>query len=293
MTEAARELVARRASGRSAVSPRADTANMAKRKGGRTVGRAKRHDKSIKETVTAEAKALAVTVYKDLAADTVKDVGKTLHRFARLGLRALNKIVDGGERLMDQVELVLGDVPEDRLLPAPEAMASKAALEYALLGDGDDVEVLRRMFVNLLASAMDRNTADKSHPAFVAMIAQMTPDEAQLLKSVTRRRYAAVHLFKKDDEGWVQTQTSPGFRTTLGADTDFDGARRQRCISNLDRLGILRIDFAESMVPETDMEALEKAVEEEFPEQSMSGHGGSIAVTPLGEEFLLTCVRDR
>jgi hypothetical protein len=37
------------------------------------------------------------------------------------------------------------------------------------------------MYVNLLATAMDRQTAEKAHPAFVEIIRQLTPDEARLM----------------------------------------------------------------------------------------------------------------
>jgi hypothetical protein len=245
--------------------------------------------KGIIETIAEEAKGVAVEVYKDAAKPTVAAVGGTLGRLVRLALRPIELLAQGGERLMSRVERKLGGVPEDRLLPPPATVAAPAALHYALLGDSDEVADLREMFENLLASSMDRDTAVGAHPAFVSMISQLTPDEARILKSIDRDDYAFVNVYEFDQHGGRRTVAS---RTTLGIGIGIDEERQQQYISNLDRLGILRFSTRSS----ADIEGhnrLVDAIAAEFPSRHVSSSNDSIGLTPLGRQFLDTCVRPR
>jgi hypothetical protein len=161
-------------------------------------------------------------------------------------------------RFFARVERKVAAVPAERQQPAPATIAAPAALHCALLGDGDDVAELREMFENLLAASMDRDTAAAAHPAFVSMIQQLTPTEARILRSIERDEYS-----------YSDSRRSGSFRTMLGIDAESNGTRRQQYISNLERLGILRM----------------------VPVDSLTGTGGVIVVTPLGRQFLDTCVR--
>src|SRR5207237_1429210 len=114
--------------------------------------------KGAAETVAGEAKALVAKAYDDAAAPSVKAVGGTLGRVVRLALRPLELLMQGGERLMSRVERKLGGVPDHHLLPPPATIAAPAALQYALLGESDEVAELREMFENLLVTSMNRDT---------------------------------------------------------------------------------------------------------------------------------------
>jgi hypothetical protein len=90
-------------------------------------------------------------------------------------------------------------VPPERQQAPPATLATlatPAALQYARLGDGDEVADLCEMFENLLVSSMDSAMAVNAHPAFVSMISQLTPDEARILKSIDRDDYALIQVFK-------------------------------------------------------------------------------------------------
>jgi hypothetical protein len=66
----------------------------------------------------------------------------------------------------------------------------------------------------------------------------------------------------------------------------------QQYVSNLERLGILRVsDRAASNVDEYD--ALYTASAKEASKRGVRRHNGSIRVTALGRQFLDTCVRPR
>jgi hypothetical protein len=246
--------------------------------------------KGAKEAIADEVKALAGKIYDDAAAPSVKAAGSTLGRVVRLALRPLELIVEGGERLMSRVERKLAGVPEDRLLPPPATIAAPAALHYALLGDGDDVADLREMFENLLVTSMDRNTVASAHPAFVTMISQLTPDEAWILKSIDLNRtdYALITA----QMSGKTTSEALGFRTRVGIGAGIDEARQLQYISNLERLGILRIsdDPVANIEGFREYGLLHDAIKSEFPGRHPKILNGSIQVTPLGRQFLITCV---
>lgn len=248
--------------------------------------------KSVSGAVADEAKSLVTEGYRDIAKPAATEIGKTAGGVTSLVLWPVNALVDGIkaglERLRARVAKKLERIPPERQLAAPPSLAAKIALNYALLDDGDEVSELREMFEDLLLCAMDSNTARTAHPAFVEMIAQLTQDEAWLLKALERSEYAASNVMDHDE---TNRRRSLGLRTLLGRGVIDDPARKEVAISNLDRLGILRIDFAESA--HEGYEELEAATGVEFANRDTFGHGGKISVTAIGERFLNACVRVR
>ncbi|MBL8740660.1 MAG: DUF4393 domain-containing protein [Myxococcales bacterium] len=224
----------------------------------------------------------------------VKEAGHVVGGIAKLLLWPLRKIVDGAnsalERFSSRVEKKLEGVPADRLLPAPATIAGPAALHYALLGDGEEVADLRELFENLLMSAMDSATAGSVHPAFVTVISQMTAEDAWVAKSITQHDYAAFNVFQQFPDG---TKRPHGLYALLGIDAVKDPRLRARCISNLDRLGIVAVGGNSPSNPR-EYEELKKVVEADFPEGTDTWSLGTVvAVTPFGQQFLDTCVRVR
>lgn len=213
-------------------------------------------------------------------------------RATTMAQRLENAAALGGpalEKLSARVYGKLKGVPENRIVQPPANIEAPTALHYMLLGDGDEVAELREMFENLLASSMDRETAASAHPAFVSMISQLTPDEARILKSIDRDDYAFVNVYELDPGGSRRTLDS---RTLLGIGIGIDKARQQQYISNLDRLGILRFSTRSS----SDIDGhkrLVAAIEAEFSSRHVSSSNDSIGLTPLGRQFLNTCVRAR
>lgn len=250
--------------------------------------------KGVTETIADEVKGAAVEVYRDTAQPATREVGKTLGNAANLILAPVNAIINGlravGAMLASRVGRKLDErVPPERQLAAPATIAGPAAMHYALLGDGEEVAELREMFEDLLVTSMDRETAANAHPAFVGMISQMTPDEAWILKSITRSDYAASDVFEMTLTG----KRALGLRTMFGLGIGIDESRQHQYLTNLDRLGILRIEFGDSPTDQTSMEALDQMVTAEFSGRDTFAHGGVIKVTPLGQQFLDTCVKPR
>jgi hypothetical protein len=116
--------------------------------------------------------------------------------------------------------------PEKRLLP-PSTLLLTAGTGHAKTTDAG----LRAAFENLVASAMDKDTAPRVHPAFARNLSEMTPLEARIM-----RHFRTGGLYP----------TVAEFSAALGVDAD------SRAIAiattNLERLGFIRIEGGATMV---------------------------------------------
>jgi hypothetical protein len=107
-----------------------------------------------------------------------------------------------------------------------------------------------------------------------------------VVETIDRPDYPATHVYRMTEKGNLPA----GFRTMLGQDLELTPLRKQQFISNLDRLGILKIS-SETASNIAGYDLVEGLVKAEFGDEDLSLHAGRIAVTPFGEQFLVTCVR--
>lgn len=143
-------------------------------------------DTEVKGTIEAVTGLVkAVPVYDDLVQPAAKELGKSLETLAKainVALYPVSGLVWGFEQIKGFLDTKLAsklkDVPPEDIIPPKPNVAGPAveALRYT----GHE-ESLSDMYASLLASAMDRNTADGAHPAFVEIIKQLTSDEAKLI----------------------------------------------------------------------------------------------------------------
>jgi hypothetical protein len=148
----------------------------------------------------------AVPVYQDAVQPAAKELGKSLQTVARavnVALMPLKGIVWSFEKIealfIPKVEERLKDVPpEDIITPKPNvAGPAIEALRYTA-----HEESLSDMYANLLATAMDKKTADGAHPAFVEIIKQLTSDEAKLISFFMQHRpFPIVNVVAVDQHG--------------------------------------------------------------------------------------------
>ncbi len=256
--------------------------------------------KSLGGMVADEAKGLAVEVYKDAGKPVVSQVGLTLGSIAKLILTPLRLLADGGnaafEKLTLRVSKKLEGLPPDRLLPPPATIAGPAALQYSLLGDGEDGEDLREMFATLLARSMDSETASDVHPAFVSIVSQLSSHEARLLAAdpVTPSDRAIVEVRHRRADGGYKVA---GLATNWGLDLKFPGpAGLARCISNLERLGLIELHWDKILVgpgASEEYDALNALCASALPAPAggrLEIHPGTIRLTPIGSQFFNACV---
>lgn len=140
----------------------------------------------------------AVPVYEDVLQPAAKEVGAGLQTVAKtihIALAPVSALVWGYDKLKDYLEERLAEklkkVPAEKII-TPNPTVAVPAVESMRYTAHDPT--LRELYASLLASAMNADTADKAHPAFVEMIRQMTPDEAKILKFIVQRR--ALYSFR-------------------------------------------------------------------------------------------------
>lgn len=98
-------------------------------------------------------------------------------------LDPLKEMVSGYNVLMKRIGSSLSNklqhIHADKLQTPPAYIAVPVleALKYVT-----DTEELSNLYCNLLANAMDKDTAGNAHPSFVDIIKHLTPDEAKILQ---------------------------------------------------------------------------------------------------------------
>ncbi len=141
------------------------------------------------------------------AAKSVKIVAQTIHTVL-LPLAAANY---GAQKFADYMRTKFGPELEERLDSVPEgdiieprAVVAGPALDALVYAHEDDD--LRRMYLSLLASAMDSRVAAATHPAFVEVLRQIDSGEIGYLRELfrggaTRMPMARIRLAAKDHSG--------------------------------------------------------------------------------------------
>jgi Abortive infection alpha len=249
-------------------------------------------------------------VYQDAVQPGARQVGKALETVGKavnVALAPVAALVWGYEKictwLAPALEARLLSISPDQIV-TPRAMIAGPAIEALRFAGGE--ESLRELYANLLATAMDSDTAHNAHPAFVEIIKQLSPDEAKLLSHIAhvpshQRGFVDVHA--------AATQ---GGKTTFLTHFSILGESAECAypdltasyLENLARLGIVELQSgtwwtnekagptyeritAHARVCElvTRIEAMERytpAIEK-----------GAIEITTLGHQFIESCVRDR
>ena len=147
-------------------------------------------DKQILEA----AKALGIgellpVVYRDMLQPAARELGDglaTVAKSVKIALAPLKAGVWGYEQIEDWLSVRVTRILADRKVlepePPPLSIAGPLVLQMAFAKDEPD---LKEMYASLLASAMDPDNSS-AHPSFVSIIQQLSPDEAKILKYISR-----------------------------------------------------------------------------------------------------------
>ena len=144
-----------------------------------------------KDKLIEQAGSVIEKTYDDVVHPSAKSVGNTLSLLPRtLGvlLGKWEKWVMNGEESIKLTALAVQEkvsqIPEEKLTE-PEPYVAIPAIQQ--LGYCYDSEELREMYANLLVSSMNTDSKYQVHPSFVDIIKQLTPDEAKLLKKLSKK----------------------------------------------------------------------------------------------------------
>lgn len=150
-------------------------------------------DNKIRDVIDAVAGvAKAMPVYQDAVQPAAQEIGKALQTIAQtvhVALAPVSALVWGYDQIKDFVSTKVADrlknVPPENIV-TPKPNVAGPALE-SLRYTGHE-STLSDLYANLIAAAMDKDTANGAHPAFVEIIKQLTPDEAKLVGLFTQSR---------------------------------------------------------------------------------------------------------
>ena len=187
-----------------------------------------------------------VPLYGDAIQPVAQETGKALQTVGRTvnaALMPVRGLVWGIEKIEEfvnsKVSKKLENTPVEKICSPDLAVAGPALESLRYTGHK---EKLSELYANLLASAMDLDTAKTAHPGFVEIIRNMSSDEAKVLEYIIKHQVAPIVninrvLAKQGGELIVDELVS-----TLGVDA---GCEHKDLIAsyliNLERLGLVEI----------------------------------------------------
>jgi hypothetical protein len=258
-----------------------------------------------KEKLAGPAAVVGPIVH-DLARPAAKQIGGTLAGVVRVALSPANFVVWGFDQAVEFAKEKAAEILEARKVP-PERVVPPAP-EIAgqivhMLRFAEQDSATRDLYLNLLATAMDRR--GRSHPAFVEVIRQLSPDEARLIPTfvavrgaITMMPMVEVSLTAAADDGHYKVGS--GF---VLSPSDDASVIPPQSVTNLERLGLLRTQTREALTGfDAKYGVLENhpfiqvavsqhraAVIEELKEKPQFTRGSAV-VTEFGYDFGMACV---
>lgn len=141
------------------------------------------------DAVARMTKEVVKPVYEDGFKPAAQEVGKSLQTMTgviNVALMPISVMVHGfkeiEQKLKDGLSKKLNGVDESKIVEPPLNVVGPLLEKYKY---NYDQGVLSDMFISLLANSMDSERSAESHPAFVDIISQLSPDEAKLLKEIS------------------------------------------------------------------------------------------------------------
>ena len=187
-----------------------------------------------------------VPVYDDAIQPLAKEAGKALQTVGRTvnaALLPVRGLVWGIEQIEEfvqsRVSMKLENTPVENILTPDPAVAGPALESLRYTGHK---ESLSELYANLLASAMDKETAKNAHPGFVEIIRNMSSDEAKLLQYIMKNKVAPLVDIKRvmlKEQGELKIHE---LVSTLGQDAGLEHRDLvPSYLVNLERLGLIEI----------------------------------------------------
>ena len=138
----------------------------------------------IKKEIIESAKQVLPQVYEDTVKPSAVQIGKAFGTILGVVNTALTPIEIWNEKIrlikeknFKQLELRILSIPEENVVEIPTEIIVPAIrkLEYTPNQD------LVNLFLNLLCTAANKDTANYVHPSFVNIISNLSADEARIL----------------------------------------------------------------------------------------------------------------
>jgi len=261
-------------------------------------------DSNVKSTIDAVTGLVKqIPIYQDTLQPSAKQVGQSLETVTKtvnIALAPIKALVWGYEKIeefiVDSVSKKLKNVSKENILSPPPQVAGPAV--EALRFTGHDPN-LRELYANLLATAMDKETAHKAHPGFIEIIKNMVADEAIIMQCfISQLEYPIMDINASLKNGLK------GYTTEFANYSNLDKACTvQRpgllpnYIDNLCRLGLLEIPPAVKLITpgtydplENDPDVLEFKQKIEQDGRTVSFLHKFVQITTFGRQFIESVV---
>lgn len=185
-------------------------------------------------------------LYEDAFQPVVQESGKILARIPsaiNAAFSGLDKWILNREYNIEETKKILAkkleDIePEKIVEPEPYvAIPALQAISYSM-----NSTELQNLYANLLARAMNSDTKDKVHPAYVEIIKQLSPVDAAIFKELywTGQQPLIDLSILKETGGQIFSVRNISWLTSFAP--EFVGVS----LDNLIRLGLIEIPFGES-----------------------------------------------
>lgn len=197
---------------------------------------------------------------------------------------------------LDQFRQELDDkvsaIPKDKLVEPPLHVIGPTLEASKFYFDNED---LRSMFANLIASAINIDSANNVHPSFVEIIKQLHPDEAKITRKFSKAGFPLVDVISVFDNNGLMNIAINFSDIAEKAECSFPLSIGSY-IDNLSRLGLISVEM-NSLINQNLYESLlvHPIIEEAKQKAILIGDKEPrimkklFRVTPFGLQFYRTC----
>ena len=267
------------------------------------MGAEENKDANIKGTIEAVTGLVKeIPIYQDAVQPAAKEIGKSLETITKtvnIALSPIKALVWGYEKIEDylakRISEKLKDIPEEDITTPSLHIAGPAVEALRFTGHNEN---LRELYASLLAMAMNTQTADKVHPAYVEVIKNLSTEEAILLQSfVAKSQYPKVDIEEKEKNIKGSKTRIRNFTLFHKMDDRLDVNLVPIYLDNLNRLGIIEIIHDSYFVDTSEYQTLESddSISEFIEEIKARGKDveftkGIITLTSFGRNFVKNVV---
>lgn len=247
-------------------------------------------------SATGALAQIIADVYRDVARPSAVRVGDSLDTLVKIGLSPIRMLDWGYEQsrewLATRIARKLTTTPKEYVVAPPTALAIATVVGVASCPESPP---LRNLFAELLLKSLDSRTAHLVHPAYAALLTQLTPEEALVLVSLKQLRDQNAAA-KKGEALFMERMQVSG--PSLSGDMTIEQLFSQHCqtvglpnyaqsgvwLDNMVRLALLRIEHFSDL----DLVTHASWHQAESPELRQAEHR-YLMFTAFGEAFLEAC----
>jgi len=253
-----------------------------------------------KDKLIEQVTGIVEKTYDDVVHPSAKSIGNTLSLVPRTVGVWLGKwekwVINGEESIRLAAEAVhekASKIPEEKLTQPEQYVVIPAIQQLSYCYDSEE---LREMYANLLVSSMNLDTKLQVHPSFVDIIKQLTPDEAKLLKKLSKQEnYPLIDVNLNFPEGFYNILVH-NF-TDVGEDVCDCPGNIFSYLDNFERLKLIEISHMEQLSNDSYYESLKthpeitRLMSQPVGEgQSFDIQKGMFKLTAYGKDFIKICL---